>query len=142
VNSPLPPGRAPLRHSAPLYAHLGARIADDSELLSIAAHASPGQSPPDLMLAALGYLHARQPQYSLRRYYPALTPDTDSGDAFPACRAFCLDHRDEVTRLVAGRRVQTNQVRRCYYLLPVIMVAGAMAAPRPLALIEAGQARD
>ena len=33
---------------APLYAHLGTRIAGDAELLAIAANASPGQSPPDL----------------------------------------------------------------------------------------------
>ena len=34
--------------------------------------------------------------------------------------------------------MQTNEVRRCCYLLPALMAAGAMAAPRPLALIEAG----
>ena len=123
---------------APLYAHLGTRIAGDAELLAIAAHASPGQSPPDLMLAAVHYLLARQPHHPLARYYPTLTPGPDTGDAFPGFRAFCLDHRDELTRLVASRRVQTNEVRRCCYLLPALMAAGAMAAPRPLALIEAG----
>ena len=46
---------------APLYAHLASRIADDRELPAIAAHASPGQSQPDLMLAAVHYLLARQP---------------------------------------------------------------------------------
>ena len=123
---------------APLYAHLGTRIAGDAELLAIAANASPGQSPPDLMLAAVHYLLARQPHHPLARYYPTLTPGPDTGDAFPGFRAFCLDHRDELTRLVASRRVQTNEVRRCCYLLPALMAAGAMAAPRPLALIEAG----
>jgi hypothetical protein len=33
---------------APLYARLGAGIADDAALLAIAAHAALGQSPPDL----------------------------------------------------------------------------------------------
>ena len=50
---------------APLYAHLGTRIAGDAELLAIAANASPGQSPPDLMLAAVHYLRARQPHHPL-----------------------------------------------------------------------------
>lgn len=123
---------------APLYAHLGTRIAGDAELLALAANASPGQSPPDLMLAAVHYLLARQPHHPLARHYPTLTPGPNPGDAFPGFRAFCLDHRDALTRLVASRRVQTNEVRRCCYLLPALMAAGAMAAPRPLALIEAG----
>jgi hypothetical protein len=33
--------------------------------------------------------------------------------------------------------VQTNEVRRCCYLLPAVMLAGQLAS-RPLALIEAG----
>jgi len=39
--------------------------------------------------------------------------------------------------LVSTRRVQTNEVRRCCYLLPAVMLAAHLAA-RPLALIEAG----
>ena len=50
---------------APLYARLGAGVADDPALLAIAASAAPGQSPPDLMLAAAHYLLAREPGHPL-----------------------------------------------------------------------------
>ena len=52
-------------------------------------------------------------------------------------REFCMERRDQLTGLVSTRRVQTNEVRRCCYLLPAIMLAATMAA-RPLALIETG----
>ena len=34
--------------------------------------------------------------------------------------------------------MQTNEVRRCCYLLPAVTLAARLAAPAPLALIEAG----
>jgi hypothetical protein len=64
ANWPPPFTRFAADHSgsyAPLYAHLASRIAGDRELLAIAAHASPGQSQPDLLLAAVHYPLARQP---------------------------------------------------------------------------------
>jgi len=123
---------------APLYARLGTGIAGDPSLLAIAANAAPGQSPPDLMLAAVHYLLAREPDHPLARHYPTLTCVPATGDPLPLFREFCLQRHDQVARLVATRRVQTNEVRRCCYLLPAIMLAGQLAHPRPLALIEAG----
>lgn len=124
---------------APLYAHLGRQIAHDPELLAIAAHASPGQSQPDLMLAAVHYLLARHPGSPLAGYYPTLVADPAPADgAFRHFRDFCLSQRAELTILIATRRVQTNEVRRCCYLLPAVTCAAALAAPTPLALIEAG----
>lgn len=124
---------------APLYAHLGSQIAGDQELLAIAAHAAPGQSQPDLMLAAVHYLLAREPGSRLARYYPTLSPDpAPPGGAFPDFRDFCLARRDELAMLVGSRLVQTNEVRRCCYLLPAVALAIRLAAPRPVALIEAG----
>ncbi len=124
---------------APLYARLGAGVAENRELLAIAANATPGQSPPDLMLAAVHYLLAREPSHPLARFYPTLASGAPAtGDASGPFRSFCLDRREELTRLISSRRVQTNEVRRCCYLLPAVMLAGQLAAPRPLALIEAG----
>jgi hypothetical protein len=124
---------------APLYAHLASRIAGDRELLAIAAHARSGQSQPDLMLAAVHYLLARQPGSPLARYYPTLNPDpVPPGGAFQEFRGFCLAHRDELAALVDSRLVQTNEVRRCCYLFPAVMLAARLAAPMPLALVEAG----
>ncbi len=114
---------------APLYARLGAGVAEDRELLAIAANAAPGQSPPDLMLAVVHYLLAREPGHPLARFYPTLTAAPATGDASGPFRAFCLDRREELTRLISTRRVQTNEVRRCCYLLPAVMLAGQLAAP-------------
>lgn len=105
--------------------------------MAIAASALPGQSPPDLMLAAAHYLLAREPADPLARYYPTLTPQPATGNPAPAFREFCMERCDQLTTLVSTRRVQTNEVRRCCYLLPAVMLAAHVAA-RPLALIEAG----
>jgi hypothetical protein len=51
-------------------------------------------------------------------------------------RQFLRDHRDSLTELVATRRVQTNEVRRCTTLLPAF--TAARPDDRPLALIEVG----
>ncbi len=65
---------------APLYAHLGAGIAADDQMLAIAANAAPGQSPPDLMLAAVHYLLAAEPDHPLASHYPTLTISPAAGD--------------------------------------------------------------
>jgi hypothetical protein len=122
---------------APLYARLGTGIGGDPALLDIAASAAPGQSPPDLMLAAAHCLLAREPGHPLARYYPTLTPDPAAGNPFPVFREFCLQRRGQLAALVAARRVQTNEVRRCCYLLPAITLAAQLAS-QPLALIETG----
>ena len=122
---------------APLYARIGAAIAGDPALLAIAASAAPGQSPPDLMLAAAHYLLAREPAHPLACYYPTLTPQPATGDPAWVFREFCMERRDQLTALVSTRRVQTNEVRRCCYLLPAVMLAAHLAG-RPLALIETG----
>lgn len=59
------------------------------------------------------------------------------GDPVPDFRRFCLQHRDELLRLVSSCRVPTNEARRCCYLLPAVMLVGQLAG-RPLALIEPG----
>lgn len=124
---------------APLYARLASGIAGDPELLALAAHASPGQSQPDLMLAAVHYLLAREPGSPLARHYPTLHPGPEPpGGAFPLFRDFCLAHRDELATLISSRRVQTNEARRCCYLYPAAALAATLTGPRPLALIEAG----
>ncbi len=122
---------------APLYARLGTGIAGDRELLSIAAHAPPGQSPPDLMLAAVHYLLRSDPAHPLARHYPTLTPTPAASDPVPLFRSFCLERRDQLETVITTRRVQTNEVRRCCYVLPAVMLAAHLAA-RPLALIEGG----
>ena len=62
----------------------------------------------------------------------------EQADPFPLFRAFCLEHAEAITSLLATRRVQTNEVRRCACLLPAFTVAARRLGDRPLALIEIG----
>ena len=120
-------------------------VADDAELLAIAARAQPGQTPVNMMFAAVQFLLLRGEGRELAARYPTLSGCPAPGlersrtEIFPLFRAFCLDHRDEIEELVATRRVQTNVIQRCVCLLPAFATVVAEAADdRPLSLIEIG----
>ena len=135
---------APQLDSA-LYEAFCDGVADDDELLAIAARAQPGQTPVNMMFAAVQYLLLRGVGKDLAAHYPALSgcpaPSLERSrtEVFPLFRAFCLDHRDEIEKLVASRRVQTNVIQRCVCLLPSFATVVAESADdRPLSLIEIG----
>ena len=97
-------------HVSPLYERLSFGIANDPELLAIAAQAKPGQPMPNLFLSAVHFLLLRGVQHSLANFYPSL-PRTafSSVDAYPSFRAFCLDHREAILELVSIRLVSRGQ---------------------------------
>src|SRR5262249_46962829 len=57
--------------------------------------------------------------------------------AYPAFRAFVLANRDALAPLLVERGTQTNEVRRCTYLLPAFVFATTRAR-RPLAIVDVG----
>ncbi|MDX6515735.1 MAG: hypothetical protein QOH73_1401 [Gaiellaceae bacterium] len=59
------------------------------------------------------------------------------GEVWPAFRAALVEHRAFVSRFVDEQNVQTNEVQRCYGLLPAFLTL-ASEAGRPLDLIELG----
>ena len=107
--------------SSPIYERLSLSIVGDQELLALAAYADAGrkQPIPNLLFAAVRFLEG----------------DVGSIEAF---RAFCLSHAAEIQAILQTRRVQTNEVGRCAYLLPAFVVASVSCAGRPLAVIEVG----
>ena len=124
-----------------LYEELCRGIADDPELLRIAAHAPVTQPPPNLLFAAVHYLLLRGAQHPLRDYYPALRARAvRNGKSllFREFRDFCLARRSEIEALVASRATQTNVVQRCTVLLPAFAEVFRRGGRRPLALIEIG----
>jgi hypothetical protein len=130
---------AECRGVSTLYEHLACSIAADGELLALAAHAAQGQPAPNLLLAAVHFLLLKGQAAPLAQFYPDLTPAAASPDAaYPAFRAFCLAHAAAIRHLLATRRVQTNEVGRCAYLLPAFALVATLAHQRPLALIEVG----
>lgn len=128
---------------SPLYSFLSAQIAQDRELLTIALACRPGQPPGNLLLGAVHSLLLQQPHDSLAAYYPSLTAEPlPSHEAYPAFKRFCLEHRLALEEIVATRLVQTNEIRRCTYLLPAFAHIARRTVHQgigePLALLEVG----
>src|SRR5690349_4433903 len=81
---------AECRGSSPLYERLSHGVADDPELLALAAHGRPGQPLPNLFFAAVHSLLRAEPSDPLASFYPSLTVAPDRRDPMPAFHIFCL----------------------------------------------------
>ncbi len=123
---------------SPLYEQLSTAIANDTEMLALAAHAT-SRPVPNLLLGAVHFLLLRGAKHPLAIFYPDIssTPVTGS-DPYPAFRSFCDEHAGEIKHLLQTRRVQTNEVRRCAVLLPAFGIVAERTGNRPLALVEIG----
>ena len=99
---------------SPLYAEICEKIADDSELLSLLVQLPLEKRQPNLLLAAVKYLHGVCQDW------------TDF-------LSWTLSHWREVEPVILSRRTQTNEPARCATLLPLL----ALLSP-PLALLEVG----
>jgi hypothetical protein len=116
--------------SSSLYERLAHAVACDDDLLDIASH---GRTPiPNLFFAAVHYLVRRDRPSPLHRHYVSNT-----ADPVPDFRNFCLERRQEIIALESNRLVQTNEIRRCGYLIPAFNFV-YQRTPRPLALVEIG----
>jgi hypothetical protein len=127
------------RGQSPLYEALCSRLVNDRRLLEIAESTPPDQPFPHLFFAAVQSLLLAGSGHELATYYASCVPDPNPPEAaFPAFRDFCLANSDRIREIMARRRVQTNEVRRCAYLLPAFAHVATQAQFQPLALIEAG----
>lgn len=129
------------RGYSPLYEQIALGVADDREVLALAHGQRSRAVTPLLFLGAVQYLLLAglgdgQP---LGAYFPSVSEQTKAPKGvYPYFRAFCLEHRDEIRRLVETRMVQTNEVQRCTSLLPAFEMVRRDAGERPLALVEVG----
>lgn len=127
------------RIGSPLYEQLSLAIAEDDALLELAAQTRAGQPPPNMLFGAVHYLLLRGTRHPLAAYYPTVGGGEPPGpDAFAAFREFCLSRREPIGHLLATRLTQTNETRRCSYLLPAFQTVYMQADHMPLALIEIG----
>lgn len=127
------------RGQSPLYEHLCFRTADDKQLLQIVQAIPDGQPIPNLFLGAIHYLLLAGAEHELAAFYRSCrTAPKPHQHAFPAFRDFCVANEAAIRDLMAHRRVQTNEVRRCAYLLPAFSYVARKAGSRPLALIDVG----
>lgn len=124
---------------SPLYEQLSYGVAEDPEIIGLAAHSSPGQPPPNMLFAAVHYLLLAGADHRLKDYYSDLSPSAKpASGAYDAFRDFCLRYREELGQLISTRLVQTAIVRRSACLLPAFAVVSALGGERPLAQIEIG----
>lgn len=127
------PGRSPL------YVHLGMRVAEDPELLKIAAQAAEKQALPNLFFAAVHLLLLKGEHHQLTAFYPRLNKTTRHYDyVYPYFRSFVLEHELEIRDIIGTRSVQTNEVARCAILVPAFELVSRQSGKKPLALIEIG----
>ena len=121
-----------------LYSILSKLIADDSDLLQLASHAQAGQPAPNLLFGAVQHRLFQNPEEPLASFYKSLTssPRPPKG-AFILFKEFCKRHQSELVDMLRSRRVQTNEVGRCSYLILAFdEIFGR--ANHPIALIEVG----
>jgi hypothetical protein len=99
---------------SPLYAELARAVAGDQEVLRFLAGMPVGKRQPNLLFAAVRFLHG--------------VPEDAAG-----FRRALLADLDGVANTMLARATQTNEPARCAALLPVLERLGG-----PLALIEVG----
>lgn len=78
------------RDVSPLYERIARGVAEDPEVLAIAARTRPGQPVPNALLAAVHALLLGGTAHPLAAYYPSLAGDeARQGDPYPAFHDFC-----------------------------------------------------
>lgn len=132
-------GREELQSASPLYSSLALRVADDREILRLVLHANTRPQRPHMLFAAVQYLLFSGVQDELVEFYPNFTTaPRPLEEAYPYFRAFCLQHADEIGRLVTAYGVQNNEVGRCADLLLAFDMIAKRGGDRPLAMLELG----
>jgi hypothetical protein len=121
------------------WSFLAGHIAEDQELLDIAAVAQPGHFPPYLLLAATHQLVLEHAAPALEPFYPSVgglqTPNEDFWRAF---RAAALHHRDRLMGVVARRHVNKTVLRRCACLRPLLIEAARRLEADRVHLVDIG----
>jgi hypothetical protein len=133
-------GAACAREGGVTYQAICQSIADDPELLAMTATARPEQRRPNLLLAAVHFLLLEGTEHPLALFYDTVRAEgaVPAGEVGPAFQDFCLAHREQILELMATRRTQTNEVRRCTVLLPALCEIARRNQGVELALIDLG----
>lgn len=120
-----------------MYAGLSQKISQDPDLLQMIPDRGT-QPVPNLFLASVNYLLAKNLDHELAQFYPNYSSTKFDEDMYPAFRNFCLTKTAEIDQLMETRLVQTNEVRRCALLLPAAAVISEKTQAAHLHLIDVG----
>ncbi|MCY4654878.1 MAG: DUF2332 domain-containing protein [Dehalococcoidia bacterium] len=131
-------GMSGLNVMSPTYETLSVAIADNPGLLALARECMVGQPIPNLFFAAVKRISDSRCD-ELAEHYTRIGEGGVPGCGLTESFArFCARHESEIVELVRTRRVQTNEIRRCSYLMPAFGTVFLDAGELPLALIDVG----
>lgn len=123
---------------SPLYEHLAAQAAEDTEVAGLLTVAPAELAMPTLLLAAAHRLVLAEPISELANYYPSVGGDRGVDPiTWRTFRAFVLERADRMRELIARRATQTNEVQRAALLYPAVAQA-AKEAGGQVGLLEVG----
>lgn len=115
------------RTAAPLYSQLAERVSREPHILELMNAADAPQRIPVLLFACVHFLLLEDPDHDLARHFPNLggsdPADLVEDEAADDFVRFVLQHRRELSTLLATRSTQTNEVGRCnWFLFPFAML--------------------
>ena len=132
-------GESGLNVISPTYELLSLAIADNPRLLAMARECMVGQPIPNLFFAAVKRLLYDREGDGLARHYALIATGEPLGDGLAdSFVRFCFARESEIVELVRTRRVQTNEIRRCSYLMPAFGTVSLDSGGMPLGLIDVG----
>ena len=131
------PGAAPTWR---LTAALFRCLADEEELLALAAAIPPDRLPPLLFAASVQHAVAHYGEHPFAAYFPRPGGPQPPLDIHFADRylSFCLEHRQELAALQGRHVYQMNEVARCAQVSLALGVLTGTQPGRPLALVDVG----
>src|ERR1700748_3567410 len=94
------------------YAQLALAVDGDENLKSLTANHRPGQSPANLLFAAVHYLLLKGDPHPLRNCYATLGGDAPIENAFALFQDFAATHQAALRQLIETRVTNTNEVGR------------------------------
>lgn len=120
-----------------MYSRLAQAVVEDDPTIELLQSVPPGQLHMNMLFAAVQYLLIENPRNRLASFYPSLGGTSDGPTLDTEFVRFVGRQREPIRELLLSRRVQTNEVRRCTFLLPAYNLVSARAG-QPIALIEVG----
>ena len=125
--------------SSELYEFLSIKVSEDNEILELCKEAREGQPVPNLLFGAVHYLLLKGMNHPVKQYYPSIVGNYRKVEeqAFISFKEFCNIYKEEIILILKTKLVQTNEVRRCSYLYPIISLIYSKVK-KPLSLVEIG----
>ncbi len=126
-------GQHQFRGYSPLYEQIASAVARDPTVLDLVRRSPPEAHLPPALLGAVHYLLLAGLDHALAEVYAGRSP----ADPVPLFLEVCRSHRDDLSELLAFRRVQTNDCGRSALIGPgLTWIAERIGAP--FALVDVG----